>query len=258
MKRKIFDKFSLDQAKRERSRRIRVKRTEEYDYLEGVFDKPTLLTIYKLLNDRIISEFNGAISTGKESKVYHAVAPNGQEFAVKIFNTGNLEFRKSISRYIIGDPRFVKIKKNRSGLMETWAFKEYTNLKALAGAGLYVPKPVTVRRNVLVMHFLGDNGIRAPLLREVSLDDPEKIYDELANFIRKAYSKSEIVHGDLSEYNVIVMEGRPYVIDVSQAVSIKHPLALEFLDRDIQRINSYFRKLGVKVLSEEQIKAELR
>ncbi len=237
---------------------MRIKRTEEYDYLEGVFDKPTLLVIYKLLNDRIISEFDGPISTGKESKVYYAVAPSQGELAIKIFNTGNLEFKKSISRYIVGDPRFVKIRKTSAGLIGTWAYKEYTNLNALAGAGLNVPKPITVRRNVLVMGFIGRNGLRAPLLKETSLDDPEEIYAELVDFIKKAYMKSEIVHGDLSEYNVMVMESRAYVIDVSQGVSIRHPLAPELLDRDIERINDYFRKMGVRIFSKEQIKEELR
>lgn len=257
MKKKIFERFSLEEARRERTRRIRYKRSEEYEYLEGVFDKSTLLTIYKFLNDKIISEFNGAISTGKESKVYHAKAPNGREIAVKIFNTGNREFRKSISRYIIGDPRFKEVKRTGVGLIHTWAVKEYTNLMALFTAGMRVPEPIDVRRNILVMGFLGKDGIRAPLLREISLQDPERIYWELVDFIIRAYDRSEIIHGDLSEYNVMYFEDHAYVIDVSQAVSINHPLAGEFLDRDIERINSYFTKLGVKAFSKDWIKEEL-
>lgn len=258
MRRKVLDKFALQSVKRERERRIRIKRSEEYDYLEGVFDKPTLLCIYKLLNDGIISELDGSISTGKESQVYYATTPRNEERAIKIFNTGNLEFRKSISRYIVGDPRFAKIRGTRAGLIGTWAFKEYTNLRTLAEAGLRVPRPIVVRRNVLVMQFIGRNGLRAPLLKETSLQDPKKIYAELVDFIVKAYLKGGIVHGDLSEYNVMIMDESAYVFDVSQAVSIRHPIAAELLERDIGRVNEYFAKLGVKVFSNEQIKGELK
>ncbi|MBO3762586.1 MAG: serine protein kinase RIO, partial [Candidatus Brockarchaeota archaeon] len=67
-----FKKFERKSEKQEKAQRIKIKRSEEYEYLEGVFDKITLLTIYKLLNDEVFSELNGVISTGKESKVFHA------------------------------------------------------------------------------------------------------------------------------------------------------------------------------------------
>ena len=258
MGKKAYDKLTRTESAQEKHQRFRIKRSEEFEYLEGVFDKPTLLTIYKLLNDGILSSLGGVVSTGKESKVYYAKGSGARELAVKIFATGNVEFRRSIPRYIIGDPRFQGIKRDSTGIVLTWAKKEYVNLRTLFDVGLGVPEPVALRRNVLVMSFIGKNGKRAPLLKETILESPKEVYDDLVNFIKWAYLRAELVHGDLSEYNVMVQEGRTYVIDVSQAVSTKHPLAEELLNRDISNVNRYFSELGVKVFSQEEVLAALR
>jgi len=257
MGKKVYDRLRRTESAQEKHQRFRIKRSEEFDYLEGVFDKPTLLAIYKLLNDGVLSSFGGVVSTGKESKVYYAQGEGGRELAVKIYATGNVEFRKAIPRYIIGDPRFQGVKGSSTGIVLTWARKESVNLKILFDVDLRVPEPVALRRNVLVMSFIGKNGVRAPLLRETTIEDPERTYLSIVDFIKAAYVKGELVHGDLSEYNVMMYEGEAYVIDVSQAVSIKHPLAEELLNRDVANVNRYFSGLGVKVFSQEEILAAL-
>jgi len=65
--------------------------------------------------------------------------------------------------------------------------------------------------------------------------------------------KAKLVHGDLSEYNIMVWRGKPVIFDVSQAVSIEHPNADQFLWRDINNINRYFAELGVEVQDPEEI-----
>ena len=252
-----FKKFERKSEKQEKEQRIKIKRSEEYEYLEGVFDKITLLIVYKLLNDEVISELNGVVSTGKESKVFHAKAKDGRDLAVKIYFTGNLEFKKSIRRYIEGDPRFSGVKRKISSLIEEWARKEYINLETYSEAGVRVPKPITVRRNVLVMEFIGKDGISAPLLKEASVDDPQKTYEEIVEYIRRGVLKANLVHGDLSEYNILMLEQEPVIIDVSQAVDISHPLAKELLQRDIKNINRFFRQLGVSVYEEDELLKEL-
>lgn len=251
-----FKKFERKSVKQEKEQRLRIKRSEEYDYLEGVFDKQTLLTVYKLLNDGVIDALNGVVSTGKESKVFHATK-EGKDFAVKIYFTGNLEFKKNIRKYIEGDPRFGEVKRKISSLIEEWARKEYINLEAYHVAGVRVPKPITVRRNVLVMEFIGKAGVSAPLLKEAALEDPQKTYEKIVEYIRKGVSKAELVHGDLSEYNVLLLEQEPVIIDVSQAVEISHPLAVELLVRDIKNINRFFKQFGVDVCEDEKLLKEL-
>jgi len=258
MSKKVYDRLSRAESAKEKHQRFLRKRSEEFEYLEGVFDKPTLLTIYKLLNDGVLTTFGGAVSSGKESKVYYAQGEGGRELAIKIYTTGNLEFRKSISRYIIGDPRFQGVKGTSAGIVLTWAKKESVNLRTLFDIGLKVPEPVALRRNVLAMSFIGRDGVRAPLLKEAVVDDPDAIYHELVHFIRTACLKGELVHGDLSEYNVMVLDGSPYAIDISQGVSVKHPLAKTLLIRDASNINRYFSQLGVKVFSQEEILDGLR
>lgn len=253
----VFKKFERKSEKQEKEQRIKIKRSEEYEYLEGVFDKATLLTIYKLLNDEVITELNGVISTGKESKVFHAKAKGGGDLAVKIYLTGNLEFRKSIRRYIEGDPRFSGVKRKISSLIEEWARKEYINLETYSEAGVRVPRPVTVRRNILIMEFIGKDGISAPLLKEAAVSNPQKTYEEIIEYVRRGVSKAKLVHGDLSEYNILMFEQEPVIIDVSQAVDISHPLAAELLRRDIKNINRFFRQFDVSVYEESKLIKEL-
>jgi len=205
---------------------------------------------------RIIGRMYGVISSGKEARVYWAKSPKGEDLAVKIYLTSTSEFRKSIYQYILGDPRFEYIRKDTRELIYAWTRKEYKNLKRMYECGVRVPKPIFYMKNILVMEFIGENGVRAPLLKEVSLSDEEyiRIFNKVIEYIKILYRKAKLVHADLSEYNIMIFKGEPVLIDVSQAVLLDHPLAIEFLKRDIRNIVRYFRcELGLQVPSEEEI-----
>jgi len=115
-----------------------------------------------------------------------------------------------------------------------------------------VPKPIAVRNNVLIMEFIGENGVSAPLLRETELTNPQRVYERLLASVKKLYQKARLVHGDLSEYNVMIWRGQPIIFDVSQAVLREHPMSEQFLRRDLNNINYYFKRLGVTVYSAEE------
>ena len=232
---------------------MKEKRSEEYEAFEEVFDKPTLMTIYDLMNEGWIGEIYGAVKAGKESKLYWGKHPDGTEIAIKIYLTVAAEFKKGMLTYISGDPRFEHVRRNPRSLIYLWARKEYRNLAEAYKAKVRVPKPYTVKNNVLIMEFIGKNGVSAPLLREIELKNPERIYRQLLLYIKRLYKKAKLVHGDLSEYNVMIWKNRPVIFDVSQAVSLEHPNAIQFLWRDIENINRYFKKLGVKVQTAEEI-----
>ncbi|MEM2537663.1 MAG: RIO1 family regulatory kinase/ATPase, partial [Candidatus Bathyarchaeia archaeon] len=68
-------------------------------------------------------------------------------------------------------------------------------------------------------------------------------------YLKRLYQKAELVHGDLSEYNIMIWRGRPVLFDMSQAVPLSHPMADFLLNRDIANINKFFGRLGVEVLS---------
>jgi len=249
----LWEKLSRKERKLEREQRHLVRdRSEEEAALEEVFDKPTLMTIYSLISRGIIDRMYGVVKSGKEAKIYWALSPKGEELAVKIYLTVTAEFKKGMLPYIKGDIRFKHVKSGTRPLIYAWAEKEFKNLLLARQAGVRVPKAYAVRNNVLVVEFIGEKGVPAPLLREVELENPEEVYWELLEAVRLLYRKAELVHGDLSEYNVMFFRGKPVLFDLSQAVLLSHPLAETLLRRDLKNLNRYFGRLGVRVKPEEE------
>jgi RIO kinase 1 len=108
------------------------------------------------------------------------------------------------------------------------------------------PTPVKLLANVLVMAYIGCGEQPAPMIKDCFIDDPQKSFENLLDIMRKMHSEVQLVHGDLSEYNILVDDGDCYLIDVGQAVVLEHPLAMELLLRDVGNMARYFTKLGVK------------
>lgn len=236
----------------ETKRLMKEKRSEELEALEEVFDRSTLMVVYGFLNAGVLSDIFGVVSAGKESRVYWGKDADGKELAVKIFLTLSGEFRKGMLPYIEGDPRFKSVKRDTRSLVFTWARKEYRNLEQATWARVRVPKPIAVKNNVLVMEFIGKNGKSAPALKEQLPSHPDKVYNEILTSVKRLYVKAELVHGDLSEYNVMVWKSHPVLFDVSQAVSIAHPMADFLLRRDLSNLNRFFSRVGVDVLPIEE------
>lgn len=236
----------------DRRRMKRTKDMDEFKVVEGVIDPPTLKCLYKLLNRGIIRALHGAISTGKEANVYRGVDGDGKPVAVKIYRISTAETDYMLE-YIVGDPRFKHVGRRSRVLIPQWAMKEFKNLKRYHEAGIKVPKPIDIERNVLVMEFIGDyeESLPAPLLKNAHIDSPVEVFDDIMTMIETGYREASLVHADLSEYNIL-WHGEPVFIDVSQGVLKTHPAANKYLYRDIQNIINYFSKLGVE--SEDAVK----
>ena len=226
---------------------MREKRSEEMESLEEVFDRSTLMIVYRLLNRGYIRNINGVVRSGKESRLYWGVGRRKKLVAIKIFLTTSAEFLKGRIMYIQGDERFRSARKDTRSLVNLWALKEFKNLQQASQFGVRVPTPLKVEGNVLLMEFIGRNGEPAPLLRETPLDHPAKVYDKIAEAVRTLYQKAHLVHGDLSEYNIMIVGTQPIIFDFAQAVTTEHPMAQKFLERDLLRMNGYFSKIGVSV-----------
>ena len=145
-------------------------------------------------------------------------------------------------------------------MVRLWAEKEIRNLKRLHNVGIPSPKPFHLKHHVLVMEFLGDKkGNPAPLLKDVHFDESEeayqwrKLYFTCVSYMQIMYNECDLVHGDLSEYNILYHRGKLYIIDVSQSVGLDHPRALEFLRIDIHNVNDFFRRKGVDVFLERDL-----
>ncbi len=209
-----------------------------------VFDRRTLNAIYEVIKKYDIDYIDFPISSGKESLIFNVKLRNGITRALKIYKMSTLKFSNTME-YIKGDYRFDKEKINRSNIVFVWAQKEYTNLESIRNSGVHAPKPYGFYKNILLMSYLGTS--RGPALQIKDLNEGfNEIYFKLREAIWKMYNKANIVHADLSEYNILYYRKNPYIIDVGQSVSTRHPMAQEFLKRDIKNISTFFIKKGVK------------
>jgi len=221
--------------------------------MEEVFDRSTIMTIYEFLNKRIIDEIHGVVKAGKEARIYWGKDPDEEEVAIKIYLTTSGDFKKGMIPYIEGDPRFAHVRRDTRSLVYAWAQKEFKNLQRAYEVRVRVPKPIAVEKNVLIMEFIGKNGVSAPLIREDLLRNPKRVYTQLLTYVKRLYKKGGLVHADLSEYNIMIWKGKPVIFDVSQAVPVEHPMADRFLQRDLENLCRYFKKLEVDVLSVEEM-----
>jgi len=231
---KRLDKFD----KRLEEMGVRIKDADQFKVSEDVFDDVTLLALYKLVHKKWLSVIGGSISTGKEANVFYGER-EGVSVAIKIYRIRTANFT-TMSSYITGDRRFSRVKKSRKELVFAWTRKEFSNLVRAQDAGIPVPEPLVWDRNILIMSYLGENEIPYPQLKNADFDDAAGIYATIMRYIDVLYNEAELVHGDLSEFNILYSE-KPYLIDMGQSVTRDHPRAYQFLMRDIRNINRFFK-----------------
>ncbi|WP_435096526.1 serine/threonine-protein kinase Rio1 [Halorubrum sp. N11] len=246
--------------------RKRIKNTEQFKLQESVFDDATLAAVYKLVQDGYVDAFGGPVSTGKEASVFEALGgqagerpepgsaaagggPEGvhpeREVAVKVYRINSSNFRQ-MRDYLEGDPRFDGIASDKKAVVLAWTRKEFANLERARKAGVRVPEPIAVQRNVLVMELVGHAEDRARRLNEVDVENPETAYEVVREYMRRLF-RAGLIHGDLSEYNMIIHEGELVIIDMGQAVTVHHPNAGEFLERDCENVATFFTREGIDV-----------
>ncbi len=224
---------------------------ERFKPLENVFDESTLRILFKLSSQGYFDELVSPISVGKESNVFNA--KKGTDWvAVKIYRVNACDFRRMYT-YIAGDSRFEGIQKQRRKVIAAWAKREYRNLLTARKADVRVPAPHAFFGNVLVMELIGDNGIAANKLKEQTPLNLKQFSANLISSLKNLY-KAKLVHGDLSEYNILNYQEKPVLIDLSHATTLQHPNAQELLKRDIQTIVHYFTKKGLKLSVEGVLK----
>jgi RIO kinase 1 len=215
-----------------------------------VFDLPTIKVIDSLSSKGFIDKLEFVVSTGKEAHVFRAIDASGNFLAVKVYKKEATDFIH-MSQYIQGDYRFAKVKKSRRDIVFAWTKKEYSNLERAKKAGARVPLPIKFKENVLIMEFIGTNGMASRTLKEEGAKNYVDVYEKIVDFYAVFLYKAEMVHGDLSEYNVLMQNNTPVVIDFGQAVPTTHPRAEEYFERDMKNLANYFSKKGVNVTPEK-------
>lgn len=220
---------------------------------EEVFDKRTLHELYNLMKRGALETLDYPVSTGKEAKVFKGTQKDGSPVAIKIMRINTAVFKK-YRKYIEGDHRFKDVPKGVK-MIYSWTKKEFSNLKMMHEAGIKVPKPISFSKNILIMDYLDHRDHPAPMLKDVDIDkeDMEYVCDQILDNMDTLYNDIEMVHGDLSEFNILISNGYPYLIDVSQSVFMDHPRALELLERDVSNVVRYFKRNGVDITIEDAV-----
>jgi RIO kinase 1 len=231
----------------------RIKDANDRKVYDQFFDRRTLLSLYELMNDGIIATLDFPVATGKEGGVFRATSAEGRPLALKIYRITNATF-KSLGRYIEGDERFRGFSKNFTKIVHLWVQREFSNLQRYRKANLSVPEPIARRDNLLAMEYLGDENGPAPLLKDVELgEEAVRYYEATVDFMRRGFRDAGLVHADLSQYNIMVHNNKAYFIDCSQAVTTRHPNALDLLARDVKNINRFFASKGVEVIENNML-----
>ncbi|WP_292732004.1 serine/threonine-protein kinase RIO2 [Methanoculleus sp.] len=201
-----------------------------YEGYALVFNGYDSLALHTLTRRGSIQALGTLIGVGKESEVYEAMG-----LGVVV-----LKFHR------VGQRSFQSVRVKRGYMPEAghcpWLFAssnsakmEYDALKALHPA-VSVPLPIDQNRHVVAMSYVP--GIN---LSRATVAEPELILDEILDNVREAY-RLGIVHGDLSEFNIMVDEKQCWLIDWPQWVETAHPNAGETLARDIENILQYFKR----------------
>ncbi len=223
---------------------------ERFKTLQGVFDQFTNRTLFELQSKGLFDELVSPLKVGKESNVFIAVKGK-KRVIVKIYRVQNCDFKR-MYKYIGGDPRYQFLNKQRRQIIFAWAQREYKNLMRARDRGVTVPKPLGFLNHILVEELIGEQE-PAPPLKDLLPQNQKQFFQLVVEEMKKLY-KGGLVHGDLSSFNILNHQERPYLIDFSQATLMKHPNAEELLTRDVKNIVHFFRKLGVNASEEELYK----
>jgi RIO kinase 2 len=202
------------------------------------------LAINAFVKAGVLEAFGKPLGVGKEADVFDALDPKGTRVAVKFHRLGRISFRQTRRKrgYML----------DRAG----WLFqsrlaaeKEFEALKLVHAHGVSVPEPICQNRHAIVMGVI--EGGELGKWRE--LESPTAVLTEILVNVRRAFLEAGVVHGDLSEYNVIVQpDMHVLIIDWPQFVRRDHPNAQELLTRDVQNVVDYFsRKFRFKVSLEK-------
>lgn len=223
------------------------KSLEKFKIYKNVFDNFTLRTLFKLSSEGHFDDLLSPIMIGKESNVFLASKDSDEVVIVKIYRLHSCNFNKMYS-YIKSDPRFQQLKNQKRQVIFKWVQREYRNL-LLAREKINVPQPIAFMNNVIVMESIGENS-PAPQLKDATPKNIKLFSEKILDSIEQL-TKLGLVHGDLSEFNILNHKELPYLIDFSQSTSTKDPNALEYLERDLKNIVRFFKKHNYVIEPEE-------
>jgi RIO kinase 1 len=216
--------------------------------------------IEHFLDEGLIERVIRPLKHGKEASVHLCRAnprTTGHELAaLKVYHPLNRRDFRDETLYRDGE--FIKERRVRVALEQKtrfgrevqgglWVYREWETLRKLETTRVPTPAPIASTEDAILMTYIGDTGVAAPRLQEhrpEARDDVEELWVQVRAAIEHMLFH-DVVHGDLSSYNVLVWEGDVTVIDFPQAVDPKkNRHAEEFLVRDVRRVGEWFDHRG--------------
>jgi RIO kinase 1 len=217
--------------------------------------------------DHLIADILGQVKGGKEANVYRCSAHpqlGVPLLAAKVYRPRMFRNLKNDADYrsggaLIGDDGKALLKQREQRavakrskvglemLHNSWLGTENAVLRKLTEAGASTPKVYAVSGNAILMDYFGDQNMAAPPLSQVSLDERKarRAFDQVVHNIRLML-ENEIVHGDLSAFNILYWGEDILLIDFPQASDPwKNPHAKRFFERDVARVCEYFAQYGI-------------
>jgi RIO kinase 1 len=193
----------------------------------------------------LVDDIVALLGAGKEADVYLATW-KGAYLVLKVYRVHRTPHKKKATIGYAPDH------------MGAIAAREFTILQKAFRAGVPVPTPARRVDNMFTMRYLGDE-VKAPQLKNATLNDPEDIRNQTIKVLDSLID-AYIVHGDLSEYNLLLLNGRVFVIDFPQAVdfssSVDRYLRIEdakpLLLRDLTNLGHYFERQRVRFDAQEK------
>jgi len=218
-----------------------------------------------LVEDGLIDDVTRQLMSGKEAMVF-VVTCGGEVRCAKVYKEADKRsFRQSVD-YTEGrktkNSRQARAmqkgsKYGRESQEAAWQSAEVDALYRLAGAGVRVPTPYNFYEGVLLMELVtGDDGNAAPRLNDVQLsaDTAREYHAFLIQQVVRMLCAG-IVHGDLSEFNILVGSNGPVIIDLPQAVDAAgNNHAKDMLVRDVTNLANYFGQFAPELLTTQYAK----
>lgn len=223
-----------------------------------LFDRDLAALVVGFRDQGLISDYLGPLRPGKEAQIHCCRRPDGGFAILKRYTPIALRGFRADADYGAGTA-FVQTRQwramrdaSRYGLecrLALWTANEVRNARRLRGLGLSVPEPLGHLGPAVLMRMIGGPDRPAPQLREAVVDaaTATALLPLLQADIH-AMLAHNLVHGDLSPYNVLWHRGRHWIIDVPQVVDASiNPLAGRLFRRDCTSLLGFLRRCGVPV-----------
>lgn len=222
-------------------------------------DAADMRAIAEFLDEALITEVLNVIRSGKEATVYRcrAHASLGLPFAAaKVYHsTGHRSFQAAATyeagrQFGAGQVQRAVAKRTEFGQkarLSAWVDREFDLLSALNYAGADVPEPYACTESAILMAYIGDEDGPAPQLQHArfAADEGEALLDRVLQNI-EILLRENVVHGDLSSFNILYNEGALAIIDFPQAVDPRvNPAARKLLERDLRNVVEFFQRRGL-------------